>query len=125
MQKDKHLPPPDQVDAPAAASRLEVVYRISATYSLKLPHYVILAPIRTFFSSMRATKRNVDTGFGYVIIRCTAFPIGWQCHVFADYKVFPVWYANKKLLQILSAVILPKQFEKVDMKNFLFGLRRF
>lgn len=68
---------------------------------------------------MQATTVLCNTGLGYNIICRSELPFVWQHHVCPDYKIPPVGFANRNILQISSTVILHIRFGRAVYETIL------
>lgn len=104
---------PHTMNSSTTSNCLKVVNRVHTIYSLRLPHYTVLASLGISLRSMRNITVILDTSSGSYFVPCSSLILGWLHHAFLYNRIPPVGSANGNPVQILSAVILRIQFGNV------------
>lgn len=95
----------------------KVVNQVHAIYTLKFPRHMILAPMWASFRSKLATKGALSTGSGNNNNDQLAFSLGGLRWMYPNYEISPVKNTYQNLLEILSVVILHRQFRSAVFRT--------
>lgn len=75
-------------------------------YAIALLHNIVAASIETSANSMQAAIFNLMRESSYIVICQLPLRPGWRRHVCPDYIISPGVDANRRFLQVPSAIIL-------------------
>lgn len=108
------------MDSSTTNSPSKILARVHTFYTLRVPPSCCRFQLRPL-PARCGPHGFSDTGSRFIIIRRSALPLGWQCHVCSEDKISPAGNASESFLHILSVINLWIRFES-DVYKKIFSI---